>query len=301
MDATPAPVATVAPVASAAPSTVFDPSAPVPEEYDVFCHACGYSLVGLVGDRCPECGVAFDPNELPYARVPWLHRRRIGFWRAYWQTVKLVVLRPRAFAEELCRPVRISADDARRFRRLTIYLAATAAAAAATLFAWMESAPLRGPAGEVAAAALMLAGGWLAVVLFLRLATDMPLFIWKGLPSLPPRELAPLHHYAAAPVALLPVLLLVAAVVPDVAWSARRSGGWGHVSAAGVVAVVAAWLYLAWRTPLVFMKAATHCTRRRVALLAVYLPLHVLLMAFLTALLVIKAAVIVELVGEFTL
>src|SRR5687768_6121468 len=108
---------------ASAPS--FDAAAAVPDEYDVLCEACGYSLVGLSGDRCPECGAPFDPAALPFARVPWLHRRRLGRWGAYWQTVRQVVFLPRAFAAELCRPVRISADDARRFRGTTITLAAT--------------------------------------------------------------------------------------------------------------------------------------------------------------------------------
>src|SRR5690349_17881079 len=34
----------------------FDSAAEVPHEYDIFCEACGYSLVGLSNDRCPECG-----------------------------------------------------------------------------------------------------------------------------------------------------------------------------------------------------------------------------------------------------
>src|SRR5687768_16311267 len=90
-----------------------DPGGEVPAEYDVFCEACGYSLIGIAADRCPECGAAYDPNELPFARIPWLHRRRIGRLRAYAATVWGVLWRPRRFAEELCRPVRVSAADAR--------------------------------------------------------------------------------------------------------------------------------------------------------------------------------------------
>src|SRR3954447_2307955 len=102
---------------------VFDSGAEVPSEYDIFCEGCGYSLAGSVTDRCPECGRAYDPNELPFARIPWLHRRRIGRWRAYWATVRMIIRKPRRFALELCRPVRVSAADARLFRRATIRLA----------------------------------------------------------------------------------------------------------------------------------------------------------------------------------
>src|SRR5687767_8684223 len=99
---------------------VHDPGAAVPAEYDVFCESFGYGLIGITADRCPECGAAYDGNELPFARVPWLHRRRLGRVRAYLATVRMVTFSPRRFAEELCRPVRISADDAKRFRRATV-------------------------------------------------------------------------------------------------------------------------------------------------------------------------------------
>lgn len=262
------------------PSTRFDPSAPVPEEYDVFCHACGYSLIGLTGERCPECGRPFEPGELPYARVPWLHRRRIGCWPAYWGTVRQVVWRPRAFAEELCRPVRISADDAKRFRRLTVYVAATSIVTAVIVVTWLNGAlavmwrTWRDAAGFM----LLAAWGWVAAIVFLRLATDMPLFIWKGLPSLPAIELAPLHHYAAAPLAYAPLVSAVALGLPALAayanappWAQQLSLGLGVLAVAG-------WLFVCWLTPLVLMRAATGCGRRRVALLAAYLPLHALIM-----------------------
>src|SRR4029078_9034741 len=92
---------------------VFDSGGVVPAEYDVFCEGCGYSLAGIVTDRCPECGRVYDPNELPFARIPWLHRARIGRWRAYCSTIRMLLFHPRRFAKELCRPVRISASDAR--------------------------------------------------------------------------------------------------------------------------------------------------------------------------------------------
>ena len=48
----------------------FDPAHEVPDEYDVFCESCGYSLAGLTGDRCPECGAKFEPRELPFRASP---------------------------------------------------------------------------------------------------------------------------------------------------------------------------------------------------------------------------------------
>ena len=266
-----------------APSTVFDPSVPVPEEYDVFCHGCGYSLVGLAGDRCPECGKPFNPGELPYARVAWLHRRRLGFWRAYARTVRHVVFTPAAFAAELCRPVRISAEDAKRFRRFTAYLVATCAFVLALVIPWWNGDLARWwqqGSDMVPTYFMLLIGGWFAAVVFLRLATDMPLFIWKGLPSLPPTELAPLHHYAAAPLALTPLVLAVVALPLLVYW-AQLPPEWLYTANGAAVIAVGVWIFLLWHTPVALMKGATRCSNRRVMMLALYLPVHVVLMAAL--------------------
>ena len=297
-DATPSDAAAPvpAPTPGPAPSTRFDPSAPVPEEYDVFCHRCGYSLVGLVGYRCPECGAAFDANELPYARVPWLHRRRIGRLTGYWQTMWQVVLRPRAFAEELCRPVRISADDAHRFRKATIYFAASAGLAMVVGLVWVKGdlVPMWRDVRARVDFLLLSAIGWGAAVMFMRLATDMPLFIWKGHPLLPPHELAPVQHYAAAPLALTPAVFLLALVLPGLAWSLRGGREWANLSAAGAAIALAAWVAVAWRTPLVLMKAATGCGPDRVLLLALYLPLHCLIMAVLTVLVAVPVLLVLS-------
>ena len=258
------------------PSTTFDPAAAVPEEYDVFCHACGYSLVGLVGDRCPECGRRFDPGELPYARVPWLHRRRIGRVRAYVQTVRQVVRRPQAFADELCRPVRISAGDAKKFRSTSAVLAATSVAAVVFVAMLHNTGPWDWK--DKVALSILVPLGWFATVVFLRLATDMPVFIWKGLPSRPPHELAPLHHYASAPLAYAPLAAAVALALPAMADFVNAPEWFHRVCVAAIGAGVCAWLIVCWRAPLALMRAATGCDRKRVRLLAAYLPVHALLM-----------------------
>lgn len=40
----------------ASPSDVhrLDPANPVPDDFDPICEHCGYSLVGIMSDRCPE-------------------------------------------------------------------------------------------------------------------------------------------------------------------------------------------------------------------------------------------------------
>jgi hypothetical protein len=76
-----------------------DPSQPVPDQFDLVCEWCGYSLVGLTIDRCPECGERFDPSALPLARVPWLFRRNQGVISAYLKTVWMIIRQPTAFAQ----------------------------------------------------------------------------------------------------------------------------------------------------------------------------------------------------------
>jgi len=41
---------------------------PDPHQLKVYCAICGYQLQGLRENRCPECGQAFDPNDL--TRLP---------------------------------------------------------------------------------------------------------------------------------------------------------------------------------------------------------------------------------------
>jgi hypothetical protein len=264
---------------------VFDSGVEVPSEYDVFCEGCGYSLVGIVADRCPECGRTYDPAGLPFARIPWLHRRRMGGWRAYWATVRMVLLHPVRFALELCRPVRISAVDARLFRRVTLRVALLSMLFTMLAIAGMQVGPMiRGQSLDpLIVVGILIALSTVAFAVFLTLATDMPLFIWKGLPSRPPNELAPVHHYASAPLALMPLL----AVVWLGAIAAVRFAPNEFIEfAAGLTVAVAigAIVLATWVVPLILMRSATGCAASRVVALAVYLPLHWLIIAAMAGL-----------------
>lgn len=45
--------------------------------FGAFCQTCGYSLEGLVGNRCPECGRRFDSSDSrTYDAEPGAHLRR---------------------------------------------------------------------------------------------------------------------------------------------------------------------------------------------------------------------------------
>ena len=82
---------------------------------ELFCPECGYDLRGIENiTRCPECGLAIDPEGLARSQIPWVHRRHLGRFRAYWRTMWLSTFRPRKIAAEAAR--RVSYPDAQRFR-----------------------------------------------------------------------------------------------------------------------------------------------------------------------------------------
>ena len=84
---------------------------------DLFCQKCGYNLRGNESERCPECGAAVDLDALSQPQIPWVYRKARGSFRSYWQTVWLVMFRPRRLHEEMSRTV--SEEHARKFRRVT--------------------------------------------------------------------------------------------------------------------------------------------------------------------------------------
>jgi hypothetical protein len=265
------------------------PENPVPDEFDLLCDQCSYSLVGLTCDRCPECGHRFDHTELPLARVPWLYRRRIGARRAYSRTWRMIVSRPREFAAELCRPVRISQEDARLFRRRTIRRnVISGGLIAACMIAWVLRQEALGgglpsPKADPRSYAMLVGGyigGILALWAFLSLATDLPTFIWRGLDR-SPDDLAPLHHYASAPLALAPYAMLLIAVVALPGGSHPQGIG-AIVLACVAVFCVTALVLMLWQIPQLLMRAGAPCSGRRKLALAVYLPFHWLLMLILS-------------------
>jgi len=256
------------------------PDQPVPAEFDLLCDSCGYSLIGLMVERCPECGEPFDATALPLARVPWLYRKRLGRVGAYLQTLRLALLSPRAFAAELCRPVRISAQDAHRFRLLTIHVAAFGVVLGVGGFMQytMSFWPPRVMSATLVAICI---GVWLAAFVFFRLATDLPTFIWRGLPGRS-HDLSPLHQYAAAPLALL---------LPGAVLFLGLVYGFGKVmvtfpdlSAIGMLVIAGIGLGvlpLSWLVTMIYMRSATRCRLTRVAALGLYLPAHWLMMFLL--------------------
>jgi hypothetical protein len=99
------------------------PERPIPPAnreipHDLYCQECGYNLRGLISDRCPECGHSLETVRATGSQIPWVHRKKLAWFRAYWKTVWMVMFRQRRFCEEMARPV--SYRDSQSFRWLTI-------------------------------------------------------------------------------------------------------------------------------------------------------------------------------------
>jgi hypothetical protein len=282
-----------------------DPAVPAGSgEAELLCPACGYDLRGTTGDRCTECGLAVDRAALAVSSLPWSHRKRSGFWRAYLRTVRMVFRHPTLVGREAAKPQ--SWPDAVAFRRVTtvlIFLALFTATAVGVWYAWDQDVTFEGVAGSfspiswstwpprpvnfwtdfaiVALAGLEL---WYLGPLYLLALSIM----WTGLAGyfFHPRSLsverqnraAALSCYTSGPlVGLWPMLvigLILAALInkagrsrQDYEWAVAAQGA-SLVAAIVSIATVAGW----WIGTLKVMKAATHASGARVAWVAVALP-----------------------------
>jgi len=179
-------------------------------EADLFCPGCGYNLRGLTGDRCPECGDSIEGLRDPVSKIPWVHRKQIGWWKGYWKTVYLVMFKTQKLAAEVSRPV--SYPDARRFRAVTVAIAALSIVGF-DLVLWYSnvgspfSDPLLTAIWDSVVASVVFD---IASVLFLLGATNVPgLFLRpRTVPEIQARRAYSLGLYTCAPLALLPIPVL---------------------------------------------------------------------------------------------
>jgi len=192
---------------------------PAPLPVGIVCPDCGYDLRGSTSARCSECGFALDVLRVRETLIPWSHRRELGWLRAYWKTVWLVLRYPKRFCLEMARPV--SYADSRSFRWVTTAHAYLPILTMSTL--WCTFVYVKGLGG----------GEWLYwlhgslqvwALLFLVLLPGLASYFFQ------PRTLTveqqnraiALSYYAWAPLAFTPLALLV--YIPRVLlWTSRGS------------------------------------------------------------------------------
>jgi hypothetical protein len=264
----------------------------------LFCPECGYDLRGTTSDRCPECGLAIDRAAMSVSRIPWVHRRRIGRFRAYWRTVRLVTFKPRQLVDEMNRPIRLS--DARRFWLITVFLA------------WIPIAawPVAGAWNEVDASSFLTPGvrlGWLleagvflifllAIWLFLLLATGS-LSNWfhsRSLTAARQERALALSYYACAPLAWMWLPSLLATFWLG-AGDLRLRGLMEQIELIGLIAPEVLIVILFLRTgvgAIWLMRKVTQCGAGRTAAMWVGLPLSWGLLLFVLALLPLAATLV---------
>jgi len=183
-------------------SSVSAALAPLPE--GTHCPGCGYDLRGSTSPRCPECAFALERLRSAESQIPWIHRRQIGWLRAYWRTAWMVTFHTRKFCAEAARPV--SYADAQRFRWATVTLAFVTMLLCGFAH-WLANEDALQPVRTIE---------WLVIPI--EIAVLLTFSAWTGVPSyfFHPRR-APLalqnravalSYYATAPLGCLPLVLL---------------------------------------------------------------------------------------------
>lgn len=196
-----------------APTTPVDPLPEIPQ--DIFCQRCGYNLRGLTGNRCPECGRSLDGVRSLVPQIPWMYRKEIGWFRAYWRTVWFVMVRQARFCDEMARPV--SFRGCQSFRRATLLsVALPSLFPPLVLYLTWKPQPFRFSNDLVSASYAAIAAGWPLVILyfswllFLAAATGVSSYFFhpKDIPIEQQNRAVALSYYACGPLAFFSILLL---------------------------------------------------------------------------------------------
>ncbi len=177
---------------------------------DALCPECSYSLRGLTGERCPECGTPLESLRSPQSRIPWVQRRTRGVFPAYWQTVLFVMFSYRRFRAEIVRPVNLR--DAQTFRWTVVLIAWLSLLAVWPL--WRVVHPRTFQLHAATAPATLNAAVALGLLAFLALLSGVHTYFFHPwfMPRILQNRAVALSYYMIAPLALMPVLVAVGAV-----------------------------------------------------------------------------------------
>ncbi len=199
---------------------------------DVYCPGCGYLLFGSAGERCSECGYALAGMREAESGIPWVHRRTRGRIVSFFKTVWLVTFRNRRFCEEFARDV--SYRDARRFQWVVILHVLFPVLLAVAALYWMvppdlsvesfmnammwgrmpiEPTTLEYAYAEFWPVALLLVGFLMWLIAIAGVASYF--FHPKEISVRRQNSGVAMSCYACAPLAVLPMFLVVAAILVE--------------------------------------------------------------------------------------
>jgi hypothetical protein len=178
--------------------------------HDLYCQQCGYNLRGLTSDRCPECGRSLEAVRSAISQIPWVYRKDLGLFRAYWRTVWMATFRQKRLCDEMARPV--SYPDSQSFRWVTVlhaYVPVLAVTVASYVLASWR--PVDGEFWDVGFQAVWpVAVLHICLLLFLAAATGVPSYFFhpRDVPVTLQNRAIALSYYAGGPLAItgLPIL-----------------------------------------------------------------------------------------------
>lgn len=172
---------------------------------DLFCPHCAYNLRGLTGNRCPECGESIDDLRDPVSRIPWVHRKQLGWWRAYWKTVSFVMFKQKQFANEMARPV--SYRDAQAFRWVTVAGTVLPFVVAVVLLSVLSTSFVSLP-NATPVAPWVWALVWMMLLVFVVGGTGIPTYLFhpRCLPMPSQNRAIALSCYACAAMSGMPIV-----------------------------------------------------------------------------------------------
>ena len=208
---------------------------------DLYCPKCGYNLRGLTSDNCPECGYDVTIVRGAESLLPWVNREKLGWLRAYWKTVWMVIFRSEQFSLEICRP--LSEPDARRFRLVTMVYAYIPIVVLTVLWAIAGFDSFKATANFAGYG--LIAAIHLGIIICILLTTALPHYTLyhRDIPLVKRHRAAVIALYACAPLAWMFLVALFAAI--GVALSAMYADEFGPPLSASACFITAFVLFVA--------------------------------------------------------